>query len=179
MCTVHIERHEAAWLKRIQLILLTLLILFVPFQINIQSIACASIQPITIVTTCPENATVYFFDVGQGDSILLCTPNRNVLIDGGPTAAGSTLLAYLNTYHISKIDLLFATHPHEDHLGGLVPVMQSTIPIQDIVYNGYNHTTQIFNTWILKNSVISAIREIIYIYIPHGISGIHPRDPPI
>jgi competence protein ComEC len=81
--------------------------------------------------------------VGQGDSILIKTSNKNVLIDGGSGKAGSTLLNYLNTYQVSKIDLLFATHPHEDHIGRIVPVLQSSIPIQSIVYKGYNYSTQI------------------------------------
>jgi competence protein ComEC len=121
--------------------------LILPCQMNFQSVASASIPPTILVTPCSENVTIYFLDVGQGDSILIKTSNRNILIDGGSSGAGSTLLNYLKTYQVSKIDLLFATHPHEDHIGGLVPVLQSSIPIQDIVYNGYNYTTQIFNTW--------------------------------
>lgn len=103
--------------------------------------------------------------MGQGDSILIKTSNRNVLIDGGPGEAGSTLLNYLNTYQVSKIDLLFATHPHEDHIGGIAPVLRSSIPIQDIVYNGYNYTTQIFNTWktlALTHNLTIAYRTQVY-----------------
>ncbi len=130
-----------------------------------QSVASASIPPITLATSCSENVTIYFLDVGQGDSILIKTSNRNILIDGGPSSAGSTLLNYLKTYQVSKIDLLFATHPHEDHIGGLVPILQSSIPIQDIVYNGYNYTTQIFNTWktlALTHNLTIAFRNQVY-----------------
>jgi len=107
--------------------------------------------------------------VGQGDSILIKTSSRNVLIDGGPGEAGSTLLNYLNTYQVSKIDLLFATHPHEDHIGGLIPVLQSSIPIQDIVYNGYKYTTQIFNIWktlALTHNLTIAYRNQVYSLTP-------------
>lgn len=102
----------------------------------------------TLITSCPENVTIYFLDVGQGDSVLVKTASKNILIDGGPTSAGSTVVADLREYNVSKIDLMVATHPHEDHIGGLISVLQSDIPVQDIVYNGYNYTsTTAFNTW--------------------------------
>lgn len=140
------------------------MILLLPYQLNLQSFGSGSTQPIVLTTSCPENVTVYFFDVGQGDSILIKTSNRNVLIDGGPREAGSTLLSYLNTYHIAKIDLLFATHPHEDHIGGLISVMQS-IPVYDVVYNGYNYTTQVFNNFMtlaLTHNLTIASRNQVY-----------------
>ena len=146
-----------------------LIILLLPCQITFKSVFSASSPAITLVTTCSENVTVYFLDVGQGDSILIKTSNKNVLIDGGPSQAGSTLLNYLNNYHISKIDLLFATHPHEDHIGGLVSILQSSINIQDIVYNGYNHTTQIFNTWktlALTHNLTIANRNKVFALTP-------------
>jgi competence protein ComEC len=104
-----------------------------------------------------------------------------VLIDGGPGKAGSTLLNYLNTYQVSKIDLLFATHPHEDHIGGLVPVLQSSIPIQNIVYNGYNYTTQIFNTWktlaLTHNLTIANKNEVFALTPTINFTVISPTNP--
>jgi competence protein ComEC len=168
-------------LKRIAVIILILTVFLYPCQINSQSFASAYSPPITLVTTCTENVTVYFLDVGQGDSILIKTSNRSVLIDGGPGQAGSTLLNYLNIYNVSKIDLLFATHPHEDHIGGLVPVLQSSIPIQDIVYNGYNYSTQIFNTWktlALPHNLTIANRNEVFALTPTiNFTVISPTNP--
>jgi competence protein ComEC len=158
-----------------------LIVLLLPCQTNFQIVASGSSPPITLVTTCQENVTVYFLDVGQGDSILIKTSNRNVLIDGGPGKAGSTLLNYLSTYQVSKIDLLFATHPHEDHIGGLVPVLQSSIPIQDIVYNDYNYTTQNFNTWktlaLTHNLTIANRNEVFALTPTINFTVISPTNP--
>ncbi|MBU1018976.1 MAG: ComEC/Rec2 family competence protein [Patescibacteria group bacterium] len=67
---------------------------------------------------------VHFLDIGQGDSILIQTPsNKLILIDGGP---GTEILTQLNDvlpFLQKKIDLMILTHPHSDHIEGLVPVL--------------------------------------------------------
>jgi competence protein ComEC len=69
---------------------------------------------------------VWFLDVGQGDSILIQTPDgANVLADGGPS--GSVILEKLADrlpFFGKKIDLIVLTHPHSDHLNGLVEVLK-------------------------------------------------------
>ena len=130
----------------------------------------SSFVPIVMTTSSPDNVTVYFLDVGQGDSILVKTPSKNVLIDGGPTDAGGIVLAGLIAYQVGRIDLMVATHPHSDHIGGLISVLQSTIPVQDIIYNGYNYTsTQTFNKWkalAITHNLTQASRNQIYTMSP-------------
>jgi competence protein ComEC len=129
----------------------------------------SALAPISLTTSCPENATIYFLDVGQGDSILVKTASKNILIDGGPTSAGTTVVNDLGAYQVSKIDLMVATHPHADHIGGLISVLQSVIPVQDIIYSGYNYTTQTFNTWktlALTHNLTQASRGQIYAISP-------------
>ena len=68
---------------------------------------------------------VYFLDVGQGDAILVQTPDgRQILIDGGPnpTALLSELGAVLPFWDRS-LDLVVLTHPDGDHLTGLLAVL--------------------------------------------------------
>jgi competence protein ComEC len=63
--------------------------------------------------------TIVFLDVGQGDSILIKTPNNKiVLIDGGPTSKTIRSLQNFISFHNKKIDLLIATHNDMDHIGG-------------------------------------------------------------
>lgn len=91
---------------------------------------------------------VHFIDVGQGDSILIQTPsNKNVLIDGGPPEAGKKVVAYLNKLEIKKLDLLIATHPDIDHIGGLPHVMKS-IKIDQIIDSGKFYTTKTYAKYI-------------------------------
>lgn len=68
--------------------------------------------------------SVAFLDVGQGDAILIEAPNGNrVLIDGGPPSG--KILSELGTmmpFFDRDIDLVIATHPDQDHIGGLPDV---------------------------------------------------------
>lgn len=62
---------------------------------------------------------VSYIDVGEGDSILIQYKDKNFLIDGGPLNSKDRLEIYLKKQGVKKIDCLFITHPHEDHIGGL------------------------------------------------------------
>jgi beta-lactamase superfamily II metal-dependent hydrolase len=72
----------------------------------------------------PERLRVDFLDVGQGDAALVTSPaGKTVLIDGGLAEAGDTVLAFLGGRGIRTLDLVFLTHRHADHLGGLRAVV--------------------------------------------------------
>ncbi|WP_241773286.1 MBL fold metallo-hydrolase [Bacillus sp. LL01] len=87
---------------------------------------------------------VHFIDVGQGDAILLQTPNSsNVLVDTGPKNSSSQLLAYLKKINVTSIDLLVITHPDFDHIGG-IPSLLEKIPVKKILDSGKAHTTLTF-----------------------------------
>ncbi|MGJ9460175.1 ComEC/Rec2 family competence protein [Oceanobacillus sp. CF4.6] len=91
---------------------------------------------------------VHFIDVGQGDSILIQTPlNRIILIDGGPPESGEKIVSYLEKLHINKIDLLIATHPDIDHIGG-VPTVMDNIEVDKILDTGKLHPTKTFANYI-------------------------------
>lgn len=92
--------------------------------------------------------TFHLIDVGQGDSMLLEMPNqKTILIDGGPPEAAMDLLTYLKKQNVSQIDLLVVTHPHIDHIGGLLPVMKK-FPVQQIIDSGKIHSTKTYQEYI-------------------------------
>ncbi len=73
---------------------------------------------------------IVFVDVGQGDCSLIITPDhKTILIDGGgslysPGSVGEySLLPYLKSRGITKIDLMINSHPHDDHVDGLFSVL--------------------------------------------------------
>ncbi len=92
--------------------------------------------------------TVYFFDVGQGDAIFVDTNGLDMLIDGGPRKAGAALMGYLEALNVSRISFVVATHPHEDHIGGLVAVLNSSINVDAVLYSGESATTQVYSNFI-------------------------------
>ncbi|MBN2394839.1 MAG: DNA internalization-related competence protein ComEC/Rec2 [Candidatus Atribacteria bacterium] len=84
--------------------------------------------PMIFVSSCLE---VHFINVGEGDCILILTPERqNILIDGGGTpfsdfdVGKSTVIPYLRRNGINTIDLLILSHPDLDHLEGLLSVLK-------------------------------------------------------
>ena len=82
-----------------------------------------------LLWTCPAwgaEMTLHALDVGQGDALLLRLPEgQTVLVDAGPREAGPRVVTYLRDQGVERIDLLVATHPHEDHIGGMKDVLEA------------------------------------------------------
>ena len=67
----------------------------------------------------PSTFRIHFIDVGQADAALVECDGHYMLIDGGNKADSSRIYAVLKEKDAQKLDLLVATHAHEDHVGGL------------------------------------------------------------
>ncbi|SPU38252.1 metallo-beta-lactamase [Lysinibacillus capsici] len=124
-------------MKKITLTILAL-ILVVAFALPIQTIAAKN-----------NEMKIHFIDVGQGDSTLIQSHDgKNILVDGGPKSAGKTVVNYLKSKGIKKLDFVVATHPDADHVGGLISVLNS-ISVGKFVNSGKSHTTETY-TQLLK-----------------------------
>jgi competence protein ComEC len=91
---------------------------------------------------------VTFLDVGQGDAILIQTPQGNqVLIDGGPDPG--VLFAELGAampFWDHDLDLVVNTHTDADHLAGLVPLLER-YRAGHVLVNGFVATSQTYAQW--------------------------------
>lgn len=67
--------------------------------------------------------TLTMINVGQADSFLLMQNGKVALIDCGTRSTGKDVVSYLKSMKITKIDYLFGTHPHDDHMGGMYDVI--------------------------------------------------------
>ncbi|MCI5864300.1 MAG: MBL fold metallo-hydrolase [Cloacibacillus porcorum] len=85
----------------------------------------------------------YAVDVGQGDCSLFVLPNgQNIVIDAGPEKNAKQTVRYLKSCGVKRVDLLVATHPHEDHIGGMKELL-SAFPVGKIWDSGYNHGSRV------------------------------------
>ena len=69
-------------------------------------------------------------DVGQGESILITTAEKAVLIDAGENDKGQIVIDFLKSRGITELDLAIGTHAHSDHIGGMDTVL-SQIPTEE------------------------------------------------
>ena len=98
--------------------------------------------------------TLTAIDVGQGDAFLLQVYHKNILIDGGRRS--SDVVSYLHDLGIDTLHWVIASHPHADHIGGLIPVFR-TLPVLNVMDNGMAHTSQTYSNYrFVADSAASA-----------------------
>ena len=69
---------------------------------------------------------IYYVDVGQADSTIITSDDDILMIDGGNAADSQLIFSVLrNTLQIEHINCMIATHPHEDHVGGLAAALNA------------------------------------------------------
>ncbi len=106
----------------------------------------------------PPELVVHFIDVGQGDSILVDLGETEVLIDGGGKSPG--VVTYLNDYIDGALEIMVATHPHADHIGGLIGVLDA-FEVDEIWLNGDTSTSKTYSQFMSAvNSEDAQVYEV-------------------
>jgi len=67
--------------------------------------------------------TLTMIDVGQADCFLLVQDGETALVDCGTRSTGKDAVEYLKSIGITKLDYVFGTHPHDDHMGGMYDII--------------------------------------------------------
>ncbi len=96
-----------------------------------------------------EKTEVIFLNVGQGDAILIQRQNYQILIDSGPDDSVIYSLSKYMPWYDKKIEVIILTHPHDDHIAGLYPILQ-TYQVEKIFYNPVEYENKGYN-YILEN----------------------------
>jgi len=86
---------------------------------------------------------VSFIDVGQGDAVLIRSADNAILIDGGEHRQRNVVLDYLRDAGVRKLDYVIATHPHSDHIGGLVTVL-GRVEVGRVIMPDIEHNTETY-----------------------------------
>lgn len=96
-------------------------------MVLIFSTGCSTDSSISYMAVSPDKnkLIVHYIDVGQADSILIQVNGKNMLIDAGNREDGDMVVTYLKKQGVKKLDYVLATHPHEDHIGGMSAVIKN------------------------------------------------------
>lgn len=115
-------------------------ILLVVFAIAIIISYFPSNEDINIIT----DFQIHYLDVGQADSSVVFLPDgKTMLIDGGNQDDGRFISSYIRKNGRNNIDYLIATHPHEDHIGGLQNIVEN-FDIADIYMPRVSYNSTIY-----------------------------------
>ncbi len=121
----------------------------------------------TAATMPDDKLHVSFFDVGQGDAILIQKGSKQILVDGGPSPRLITQgLSDHMPFWDRSIDLAVLTHPHGDHLAGLLEVLRR-YDVEQVLYPPSEGASPLYDEWVrfigevgVKTTVASAGQRI-------------------
>ena len=98
-------------------------------------------------TNAPFEMTM--LDVGQGLSLLIKADGKYMIYDGGGRSRSSYVVSYLKKHGVTELQYLTASHYDEDHIAGLVGVLNTT-KVDTIVCPDYQKDTKIYQSFINK-----------------------------
>lgn len=122
-------------------------------MVSLTLLSVMVLQGITLIQKLqPAELKLIVFDVGQGDANLVKTPNnKHILIDTGVWQPGGNageqiILPYLKAAGINKLDAVILSHPHADHIGGIISIMEE-IEISHIYNSGYVYDSRLYELY--------------------------------
>jgi competence protein ComEC len=111
-------------------------------------IVVAFLTSFAAATMPDNNLHVSVLDVGEGDAILIQSGSQNVLVDGGPSPQAISLgLSGKIPFWNRNLDLVILTHPHLDHLSGLIEVM-NRYQVAQVLAPNLISTSPAYQEWL-------------------------------
>ncbi|MEK7353805.1 MAG: DNA internalization-related competence protein ComEC/Rec2 [Chloroflexota bacterium] len=125
------------------------LIFRLPMKWVVPSLAVVAILVwITVATLPDDNLHTSFLNVGQGDATLFQRGSQQVLVDGGPSPEALTLaLGQEMPFWDRTIDLLILTHPHADHITGLLEAL-NRYRVKQVLYADLDDKSPLYAEWL-------------------------------
>jgi len=107
----------------------------------------------------PNTTEVHFLNVGQGDASLIVTSQlHTVLIDGGPGEVVLEELGEVLPFFVRDIDLMVLTHPHRDHVEGLIEVL-NRYDVRHVLLAGDEYGSSLYREFLKRVRQESAARK--------------------
>lgn len=123
-----------------------------------------------------QKAEVVFLNVGQGDSQLVVLPSDiQILIDGGPNSNISAKISKYIPFYDKDIELIILTHPHADHIRGLLQVFED-YNVKNFMFAGANYESKVYADFM---TALEAEGSNVYLaragdtisFVKHQVSG--------
>jgi len=146
----------------------------------------AAILVVVAAASMPDDKLhISFLNVGEGDAILIQKGSQQVLVDGGPSPQALTLgLGNRMPFWDRTIELVILTHPHADHISGLLEVLQR-YKVEQVLYPDLDYESPLYEEWLgliregdIKSTLAQAGQEI---DLGDGavIKMLNPQTPPL
>ena len=125
--------------------------------LRLAALAALLVIPAPAAGQFEEVLRITFLDVGQGDAVLIRAPEgQTALIDAGP---GRDIVPLLRALGVERVDLLVASHPHADHIGGMLEVLHA-FPVRFFMDNGQPYATATYRGLM---SALEARTDVTYL----------------
>lgn len=124
----------------------TYMALIMTFLMVISIIGCSVSEVASMkATEDKDDLAIHYIDVGQGDATLIKCKDEVMVIDGGDASSSSKFVSYLKKQGVDKIDYMVATHPHADHISGLVGAL-NTFEVSNILRGSDKSNSKVYQS---------------------------------
>lgn len=93
-----------------------------------------------------DELEINYIDVGQGNAVFVRNKDKSLLIDGGNRSNSSYYYNFIKNKNLKKIDYMIASHYDEDHISGLISILEN-FEVINVLAPAYKKETKIYNSF--------------------------------